>query len=52
MKEGAKWVTLPTSTKVAKGAYKVAEKLEKKGVEVLRAKDGNTVSKAVSVTVK
>lgn len=52
VKEGAKWVTLPATAKVNKGAYKVAEKLEKKGVEILRAKDGNTVSKPVSVTVK
>jgi hypothetical protein len=52
VKEGTKWVTLPAATKVVKGTYKVAEKLEKKGKEILRAKDGNTVSKAVSVTVK
>ncbi|MFG3017270.1 hypothetical protein ACGFZQ_01735 [Streptomyces sp. NPDC048254] len=52
VKDGRKWVSLPATTKVNKGAYKVGDKFEKKGVEVLRVKDGGTVSKNVSVTVR
>ncbi|MGW7427376.1 hypothetical protein ACWGJB_46780 [Streptomyces sp. NPDC054813] len=52
VKDGRKWVSLPATAKMHKGAYKVGDKFEKKGVEVLRVKDGNTVSKNVAVTVR
>ncbi|MET9081941.1 hypothetical protein ABZX77_08550 [Streptomyces sp. NPDC004237] len=52
VKDGKKWVSLPATAKVSKAAYKLTDKLDKKGVEVLRVKDGSTVSKSVSVTVR
>lgn len=52
IKDGKKWQTLPETAKVKKGAYKLAEKLDDKGVAVLRVKDGKTVSKTVSVDVR
>lgn len=52
VKDGKKWVSLPATAKVAKGAYKLDDKFDKKGVEVLRVKDGSAVSKNVSVTVR
>ncbi|MCI3276631.1 hypothetical protein [Streptomyces cylindrosporus] len=52
VKDGKKWVALPVTTKVKKSAYKLTDKFEKKGVEVLRVKDGATVSKTVTITVK
>lgn len=52
VKDGAKSVALPVTTKVKRSAYKLADKFEKKGVEVLRVKDGMTVSKPVSITVR
>ena len=51
-KSGKKWVSLPVTAKVKKSAYKLTDKFKKTGVEVLRVKDGATVSKAVSVTVR
>jgi len=51
-KEGKKWVSLPKTAKVNKSTYKLTDKFGKKGVEVLRVKDGATVSKSVSVTVR
>ncbi|MFD8723647.1 hypothetical protein ACFV2H_38210 [Streptomyces sp. NPDC059629] len=44
IKDGKKWQTLPGTAKVKKGAYKLAEKLDDKGVAVPRVKDGKTVS--------
>ncbi|MFD8811862.1 hypothetical protein ACFV23_10345 [Streptomyces sp. NPDC059627] len=52
VKDGKKWVSLPATAKVSKAAYKLTDKFDKKGVEVLRVKDGSTVSKNVSVTVR
>ncbi|WP_229712838.1 hypothetical protein [Streptomyces fuscichromogenes] len=52
VKDGKKWVSLPATAKVAKAAYKLTDRFDKKGVEVLRVKDGSTVSKSVSVTVR
>ncbi len=52
VKDGKKWVSLPATTKVSKSAYKLGDKFDKKGVEVLRVKDGSAVSKNVSVTVR
>jgi hypothetical protein len=52
VKDGKKWVSLPATAKVSKAAYKLTDKFHKKGVEVLRVKDGSTVSKNVSVTVR
>ncbi|MFD4598078.1 hypothetical protein ACFWPQ_08555 [Streptomyces sp. NPDC058464] len=52
VKDGSKWVSLPATAKVSKAAYKLTDKFDKKGVEVLRVKDGSTVSKNVSVTVR
>ncbi|MEU9453640.1 hypothetical protein [Streptomyces sp. NPDC048277] len=52
VKDGKKWQSLPGTAKVKKGAYKIAQKLDDKGVEVLRVKDGKTVSKTVDVEVR
>lgn len=52
IKDGAKWVSLPASSKVNRSAYKLTDKFQKKGVDVLRVKDGSAVSKPVSVTVR
>ncbi|WP_406445879.1 hypothetical protein OHB00_19570 [Streptomyces sp. NBC_00631] len=52
VKDGKKWVSLPATAKVSKAAYKLTDKFDKKGVEVLRVKDGSAVSKSVSVTVR
>ncbi|WP_405859761.1 hypothetical protein OG407_19745 [Streptomyces sp. NBC_01515] len=52
VKSGATWKSLPVTAKVGHGAYKLTDKFQKKGVEVLRVKDGVAVSKAVSVTVR
>ncbi|MGI5454991.1 hypothetical protein ACQEWB_17790 [Streptomyces sp. CA-249302] len=52
LKDGKKWVALPATTKVSKSAYKLTDKFEKKGVEVLRVKDGDAISKTVTITVK
>ncbi|WP_427922351.1 hypothetical protein [Streptomyces sp. cg40] len=52
VKTGATWKSLPVTAKVNHSAYKLTDKFQKKGVQVLRVKDGATVSKAVSVTVR
>ncbi|MFJ6897982.1 hypothetical protein [Streptomyces hokutonensis] len=52
VKSGATWKSLPVTAKVNHSAYKLTDKFQKKGVQVLRVKDGATVSKAVSVTVR
>lgn len=52
VKDGAKWVSLPATTTVKRSAYKLTDEFKHKGVEVLRAVDGKTVSKAVTVTVR
>ncbi|MFJ9627723.1 hypothetical protein ACIQPR_17155 [Streptomyces sp. NPDC091280] len=52
VKSGATWKSLPATAKVNHSAYKLADKLQKKGVQILRVKDGATVSKPVSVTVR
>ena len=52
VKDGARWLSLPHTAKVTDAAYKLNDKFERKGVKVLRVKDGATVSKAVSVTVR
>ncbi|WP_328683225.1 hypothetical protein OG226_31615 [Streptomyces sp. NBC_01261] len=52
VKSGATWKSLPVTAKVGHSAYKLTDKFRKKGVEVLRVKDGAAVSKAVSVTVR
>ncbi|MGW3644742.1 hypothetical protein [Streptomyces sp. NPDC000878] len=52
LKDGAKWVSLPVTAKLNKdGNYKLANKFQTKGREVLRVKDGATVSKSVAVTI-
>ncbi|WP_416974378.1 hypothetical protein [Streptomyces sp. 4F14] len=51
VKAGDKWLTLPQSAPVVKSAYKIADKFTKKGAQVLRAKDGNTVSAEVLIRV-
>ncbi|MCX4811211.1 hypothetical protein OG601_11320 [Streptomyces sp. NBC_01239] len=40
------------TAKVGHSAYRLTDKFQKKGVQVLRVKDGAAVSKAVSVTVR
>jgi hypothetical protein len=52
VKSGATWKSLPVTAKVNHGAYKLTDKFQKKGVQVLRVKDGAAVSKGVSVTVR
>ncbi|MGY4927033.1 hypothetical protein [Streptomyces sp. 900105755] len=52
VKDGKKWQSRPGAVKVKKGAYKIAEKFDDKGVEVLRVKDGRTVSESVTVEVR
>jgi hypothetical protein len=52
VKSGATWKSLPVTAKVNHSAYKLTDKFQKKGVQVLRVKDGAAVSKAVSVTVR
>ncbi|WP_406459640.1 hypothetical protein OH768_33130 [Streptomyces sp. NBC_01622] len=52
VKSGPTWKSLPVTAKVNHSAYKLTDKFQKKGVSVLRVKDGATVSKAVSVTVR
>lgn len=52
VKSGRTWKSLPVTAKVNHSAYKLTDKFQKKGVEVLRVKDGAAVSKAVSVTVR
>ncbi|MER7928992.1 hypothetical protein ABTY96_38670 [Streptomyces sp. NPDC096057] len=52
VKSGATWKSLPVTAKVNHGAYKLTDKVQKKGVQVLRVKDGAAVSKAVPVTVR
>ncbi|MFJ5303812.1 hypothetical protein [Streptomyces sp. NPDC088350] len=52
VKSGRTWKSLPVTAKVGHSAYKLTDKFQKKGVEVLRVKDGATVSKPVSVTVR
>lgn len=52
VKSGATWKSLPVTAKVNHSAYKLTDKFQKKGVQVLRVKDGATVSKGVSVTVR
>jgi hypothetical protein len=52
VKSGATWKSLPVTAKVNHSAYKLTDKFQKKGVQVLRVKDGTTVSKGVSVTVR
>ncbi|MFG3287701.1 hypothetical protein ACGF3G_02655 [Streptomyces sp. NPDC048179] len=53
VKDGKNWKALPDTAKLKKGAYKLDEKFDDgKGVVILRAKDGKTVSKTVSVTVR
>ncbi|WP_406445244.1 hypothetical protein OHB14_39765 [Streptomyces sp. NBC_01613] len=42
VKHGTKWVSLAATTKVHKAAYKFSSKLQEKGKEVLRVKDGKT----------
>ena len=52
VKSGPTWKSLPVTAKVNHGAYKLTDKFQKKGVQVLRVKDGAAVSKGVSVTVR
>jgi plastocyanin len=52
LKDGARWVSLPATTKVKKDAYQLTDKFDKKGAEVLRVKDGKATSKPVTVTVR
>ena len=52
VKSGATWKSLPVTAKVNHSAYKLTDKFQKKGVQVLRVKDGAAVSKGVSVTVR
>jgi hypothetical protein len=52
VKSGRTWKSLPVTAKVNHSAYKLTDKFQKKGVQVLRVKDGATVSKGVSVTVR
>jgi uncharacterized cupredoxin-like copper-binding protein len=52
VKSGATWKSLPVTAKVNHSAYKLTDKFQKKGVQVLRVKDGATVSKGVLVTVR
>lgn len=51
VKSGDKWLTLPNAAPVTKSAYKITDKFEKKGAQVLRVKDGNTVSAEVLIRV-
>ncbi|MFG2552993.1 hypothetical protein [Streptomyces sp. NPDC048581] len=51
VKHGTKWVSLPATAKVNKAAYKLSSKLQEKGREVLRVKDGKAVSKSIAVVV-
>ncbi|MDV7215699.1 hypothetical protein [Streptomyces prunicolor] len=52
VKTGKTWKSLPVTVKVNHSAYKLTDKFQKKGVQVLRVKDGAAVSKGVSVTVR
>nr|WSY54760.1 hypothetical protein OG999_34575 [Streptomyces sp. NBC_00886] len=52
VKSGKTWKSLPVTAKVNHSAYKLSDKFQKKGVQVLRVKDGAAVSKGVSVTVR
>ncbi|WP_046731639.1 hypothetical protein [Streptomyces humi] len=52
VKDGRKWLALPGTAKVKKGAYKLGEKFDDKGAQVVRAKDGRSVSEPVSVEVR
>ncbi|MEV7343011.1 hypothetical protein [Streptomyces sp. NPDC093544] len=51
-KVNGKWVSLPASTTVKKGTYKLSDKVKTKGTETLRVVDGKTVSKTVTVSVR
>lgn len=51
VKHGSGWVSLPATAKVKEAKYKLTGTLQEKGREVLRVKDGKTVSKAIAVLV-
>ncbi|KOV59385.1 hypothetical protein ADK64_34700 [Streptomyces sp. MMG1121] len=51
-KRGAQWVNLPVTTTVKRGGYRLAEKANRKGVQIIRTKDGGAVSKAVTISVR
>jgi hypothetical protein len=51
-KRGARWVNLPVTTTVQHGTYRLAEKANHKGAQIIRTKDGRAVSRAVTISVR
>jgi hypothetical protein len=51
-KHGSHWVTLPLTTTVKHGTYRLTEQPKTKGAQTLRARDGRTVSKPVTISVR
>jgi hypothetical protein len=51
-KHGSHWVSLPPTTTVEHGAYRLTEQVKARGARTLRTKDGRTVSKPVTVSVR
>ncbi|MEU9453641.1 hypothetical protein [Streptomyces sp. NPDC048277] len=52
VKDGGGWQSLPGTATLDAGAYRLDEKFDDEGVEVLRVTDGRAVSSSVSVQVR